>query len=136
MRRFCRSASSIRIFVAGLAFCGMLRAQDLRIIDSKLSSEDQFVVTHSSATSFYYILYRGATVSAISTPVDLALGEESTGQLIDPNSSKSAPQAYYIVRQAPLSQSLDLDGDGLPDVFELQRSAYLNPLFSSDATLD
>src|SRR6187549_3305574 len=116
MRRFQRTASEIRIFVAALAFSGMLRAQDLRIIDSNLSSEDQFLVTHSSATSFYYILYRGTTVQTISTPVDLALGEEGTGQLIDPSSSKSAPQAYYLVRQVPLSQSLDLDGDGLPDV--------------------
>jgi hypothetical protein len=36
------------------------------------------------------------------------------------------------VQQVPVSQARDLDGDGLPDVYELGAD-YLNPLNSADA---
>ncbi len=78
------------------------------------------LVEFNSDVNSYFILYRGDTVTNIAFPVDARLGVAGTGQLNDAH--QSAPSAFYRVRQVPIGQSLDLDGDGLTDFAELSNS--------------
>src|SRR6185369_2777726 len=111
-----------------------LCAQEFRITDVRLNDEGQLTVTHQSALNYYYLLYQGPSPTNITQVAAIAIGQDGSGQLTDPARADGA--SYYLVRQVPQAQSLDVDGDGLPDVYELQRENYLNPLNPVDARLD
>ena len=111
-----------------------LCAQEFRITAVRLNDEGQLTVTHQSALNYYYLLYQGPSPTNITQVAAMALGQAGSGQLTDPARADGA--SYYLVRQVPQAQSLDVDGDGLPDVYELQRENYLNPLNPVDARLD
>ncbi|HKS38707.1 MAG TPA: hypothetical protein VJW76_16050, partial [Verrucomicrobiae bacterium] len=118
--------------------CGLVqsRAQEFRVSNAEIDSRGQLTVLYPSTTDSYYLLYRGDTLTNILAVAALGLGQDGSGLLSDSATIDGASQAYYRVRQVPLAQSLDVDGDALPDVYELQRSAYLNPLNPADAALD
>ncbi|PYK02914.1 MAG: hypothetical protein DME23_00705 [Verrucomicrobia bacterium] len=111
-------------------------AQDFRVTEIAINAQGQLTVSHPSVSSAYYLFYRGDGVTNINQVVELKLGQDGTGQLTDPTRADSSPQAYYRVLQVPRDQSLDVDGDGLPDVYELLHPTFLNPLNPSDAALD
>ncbi|HEV8542044.1 MAG TPA: hypothetical protein VGR78_06615, partial [Verrucomicrobiae bacterium] len=117
-----------------------LRAQNFRITSVGLNTnvglngQAEFTVTHESAPDSYYLLYRGPSPTNIPQVVALALGQNGSGELKDQARRDGA--AYYRVRQVPQAQSLDVDADGLPDVYELQHPTFLNPLNAADASLD
>ncbi len=81
----------------------------------------------------YFVLYRGDDLLSISNAVDVGL---------PPNIDLSSPrdpasrQAYFRVAKIPLSESQDLDGDGISDADELRHPGILDPLESRDADLD
>jgi hypothetical protein len=88
---------------------------------------------HRSDPDGYFILYGGPSITAIDDPRVLALGQEEEGTLaIDP----IGPVQFYRVRRVPLSEPLDLDDDGIDDVFELRHSQALSPLDPADAEVD
>lgn len=90
-------------------------------------------LVHRSDPDGYYILYGGASIIAIRDPRVLALGQEAEGSLaIDP----IGPVQFYRVRRVPLLEPLDLDNDGIDDVFELRHPQALNPLDPADAEAD
>ena len=117
--------------------CGLAvwAGQELRIGQFGLEG-GRARVRHTSDTNSYYILYRGREVTAITLAVDAALGQDPEGQLSDPFLPGQNTGAFYRVRQLPVAQPLDTDGDGIDDVYELRHPAFLNPLNPLDAALD
>jgi RHS repeat-associated protein len=129
------SRVSLLLFTLALT-CPIARSEDFRISGSVINVQRQFSVSYPSTSNAYYILYRGERLTDINQVVAVKLGENGIGQLIDPTRTDTAAQGYYRVRQVPNDQSLDSDGDGIPDVYELQHPGFLNPLSAADASLD
>jgi len=103
-------------------------AQEFFITEISRDSSGSPVIRHPSAPDSYYILYRGEEVTAIVSAVDMALGVPLAGTLLDASFMPSV--AFYRVREVPVQQPLDTDGDGIDDVWELRfrrPRAALNP---------
>lgn len=86
----------------------------------------------------YYILYRRPNVDGVETAVALraGCGVAEISDPSDPSPIATQDPAFYRVRQVPMTQPLDLDLDGIDDVYELGHAAFLNPLNPADATQD
>ena len=54
----------------------------------------------------------------------------------DASPPATATLATYFIRNIPLEMPQDMDADGIDDVFELLRAAFLDPLEPSDAGRD
>ncbi len=93
--------------------------------------ENQQIV-HESDTNAYYILCHGQVVTNITTPIDMALGQENSGQL---QGVQSNQLSFYCVLCVGITNPLDTDTDGIDDVYELC-TPPLNPLNTNDALLD
>jgi Lamin Tail Domain len=117
-------------------FCGfnLCSALAFQITSVDFSPTGLFRVQHQADTNSYYVLYRGSTATNINTPVSLALGVGTSGQLSDTNLMGTA--AFYRVQEVLQTQSLDLDGDGIADVYELNHPSCLDPLNPADAQMD
>jgi hypothetical protein len=105
-----------------------------RISNVALEAGGQVHLTHEADTNAYYVLFSGRTVLGITEPVDVHLGQAAAGQLTDPIASGA--QRFYRVARVPLDEPLDLDRDGLDDVYELRRSPALQALDPNDARGD
>jgi hypothetical protein len=90
----------------------------------------QVAVDYASDPSLYYILDRLALPDGPSTGVAIGLGAPGTARLID--TTAPGDSAFYRIRGYSRQNPIDSDGDGMDDVYELQR-ANLNPLSSADA---
>ncbi|MBX3746912.1 MAG: hypothetical protein KF833_16500 [Verrucomicrobiae bacterium] len=90
-------------------------------------------VLHDADPDGYFILYAGSSIDAISQPQSMALGVPGLGSL---PAAEGHVTRFFRVRRVPLSTPLDLDDDGIDDVFELRHPAALNPLDPSDALED
>lgn len=77
----------------------------------------------------YYRLIGGSSVNSINSAVSLSL----TPPLLSPPSD--APAQFFLVQALSRAQSLDTDGDQIPDVYELSHPP-LNGLNASDASTD
>ena len=108
-----------------------LSAIDFRITDLTHGNQGQPEVRFTAATDYYYILYRGDHPSDVTTAATLGLGLNG-GRLSDPTRLLEISQ-FYRLRQVPLDQPLDLDADGIDDVYELSHQDFLNPLNPADA---
>lgn len=120
-------------FADGLEFQGSPRVSILDI--SLLLPNHEPRIRHTADSDSYFILYRGNSVTNITTVVDTRLGQGSHGELRDPVPASQAT-AFYRVGQVPLKQPLDSDGDGIDDVYELRHARLLDPLTSGDAPGD
>jgi hypothetical protein len=110
---------------------------DLPSISSfSVDSQNAAHIGYSSRTNFYYLVYRGTNVETAGMPVAMKLGTNGPDELIDPNPPPGADQNSYIVENQPIDQPLDVDGDGIDDVYELLHPKILNPLNTADARLD
>ncbi len=89
-----------------------------------------------SHTNLYYILYRGRTNDQGGIPVILKLGQEGLDELIEASPPNNTTVADYSLENQLVDQPLDLDADGIDDVYELRRPAILHPLDASDALED
>ena len=87
------------------------------------------VVGFTGKEGFYAILYRDGV------PVAVALIEAGPNELVDPDPGDATPDDYTLEYQ-PLDQPLDLDEDGIDDLYELAYADILDPIDSSDARLD
>ncbi|HUL51010.1 MAG TPA: hypothetical protein VLU94_00350, partial [Candidatus Nitrosotalea sp.] len=133
-RRFrARSFSQACAFLCGLH---LAEAQQFQITDTSIDGLGRFTVSHVAAADSYYLLYRGDSPTNFPQVAALKLGQDGFGQLTDPATVNNVTAAFYRVLRVPLTQSLDVDGDGIPDVYELQHPAFLNPLNPGDAGLD
>ncbi|MCI0535047.1 MAG: Ig-like domain-containing protein [Verrucomicrobiales bacterium] len=68
-------------------------------------------------------------------PTALKFGADGVGEFIDAVSTQSRT-AFYRVRRVPRLSPLDLDRDGIDDLYELSRPALLDPLNAADANQD
>ena len=128
-RRFIRGHGLLKGFLA-LAFTAAawsLDAQDLHILDFTIDASGHPRVSFQTDPTQYYILYRGTEVTQISTPVNLALGVAGRSALVDPLII-GPTAAFYRLHAQPIAQPLDLDRDGIDDVYELRHPLVLNPL--------
>jgi len=92
-------------------------------------------VFYPADTNHYYILHAAAltNLSAL-TPTNLTLGTSGVGVLTGPTNPATAGGTIFRVGRVPISQPLDLDGDGLDDVFELTHAPALDPLNPDDGS--
>ena len=84
----------------------------------------------------YAVLYRGATLDAISVPVALSASTERVVTLADPEVVGLTGSRFYRVERLLSLFPADLDGDGIHDGIELRHPTALNPLNPGDASLD
>ncbi len=105
-------------------------AQAFRITDIQRSG-GQILIEHQADPAFYYVLNRLNLQTEAETPVNIARAFGSTGQVTD--FSPPAGRGLYRVRSVLLSAPEDTDGDGMDDVYEIDKE-YLNPLDPSDAS--
>src|SRR5262245_3229814 len=105
------------------------------ITDIYLDYVGRPVVRVPSTSVLYSILYRGAALDEIQTPValEIQLAPENPDyvELVDQGSLASGTQ-FYLVDQVPVNAPFDLDGDGLSDVYELTLGPRLDPLSPVD----
>jgi hypothetical protein len=110
---------------------------DLPEIDTiTIDPQGNGVVSFHSHTNFYYRLYRGAAADTTGLPIAMKLGIGGPDILIDPAPLPGATPDDYTLENQPIGQPLDLDRDGIDDVYELLRPTILNPLDPADAFLD
>lgn len=110
-----------------------LVADDLLLTQPGIGADGHFSVRAPADTGSYYVLLRGVKVTQVGRPVALARGLASPVTMTDPDPAASQAAAFYRIRQVPLTQPLDTDGDGIDDVYELAHATQLNPLNVADA---
>ena len=120
--------------LAGGLFAGEALAQGFRLTDIRREAGGTVVIEHGSRSDAYYLLQRGITLPDVSVPVAVALGTGATEALRD--GTALAATGFYRVLEIPRSAARDTDGDGIDDVYELERPAGLDPLDPTDAALD
>ena len=85
-------------------------------------------------TGFYYILWRGDSVTDIRLVTDLALSSGAQSLLTDTNATNGTQ--FYRVEKVPLTSLRDTDGDGISDAWELLYRHQGAALNAADADAD
>jgi hypothetical protein len=112
-------------------------AQEFRVTAISLDPENRPRLEFPSNTNSYYVLYRGYEVTNITTPIALVLGADANGALVDAGSpTNSTLPRFYRLREIPIAQPADTDGDLIDDLYELDRPSILNPLVTADGGED
>lgn len=109
-------------------------AESLHISDIHATPGRPVEIIYRSSPDFYYILLKGSTVHNVNTSACISLPSDNPSKLIDPVPPHTT--AFYRIMEIPLNDSLDTDGDGIDDVFELQHRLALDPLNTGDALED
>ncbi|MGJ8697320.1 MAG: Ig-like domain-containing protein [Verrucomicrobiaceae bacterium] len=106
------------------------------VIDSiERESESEVRVRYPASEAYYYLLERSEGLEGFDDKVGMVLGVDGQGVLVDGEVS-SGESTFYRVRRFIRGAPRDQDGDGIDDVYELERAGELNPLDASDAGLD
>jgi len=100
-----------------------------------LDAQGRLVVTSPPDPGAYFVLRRGLTLEYIGRPVGIALGSAEGGLVADRGLAQEEA-AFYQLQSVPRSASIDTDGDGMDDVYELLHASILDPLDPSDAMRD
>jgi len=131
------------IYLGGIGICTLflligsltkLHSQLFEIESIRVESGDTIVIKHGAETEHYYLLIQGDQITEITTTVDAALVEGASGEFRD--AGPLPDRRFYKIQQVPVNAPLDSDGDGIDDIYELERSNILDPLNSTDALLD
>lgn len=99
-----------------------------------LDAAGRLTVHIQSDPRVYHLLYRGDRVTDITIPIAILPGEAGEQTLTDPEPARAAAR-FFRVRTVSRNAPLDVDGDGMDDLFEWERP-FLNPLDPRDAGLD
>jgi hypothetical protein len=116
---------------AGL-FVESMRGQGFRINQIQIGGDNRPRINYTASSNHYYLLLRSDSITNIVQPVSAALFAGTNGLMVDPGLVALSRSAFYTIREVPVSQPLDSDGDRLDDVYELLRPLYLNPLNPND----
>jgi hypothetical protein len=108
---------------------------DFRVQSIAIDQNGDLAIEFEASEGSYYLLQRGSTVDEVNQGVDGQIGVNGTGLLRDINIG-GVIRAFYVVQKISVTEPLDMDGDGIDDVFELQHPLFLNPFDSADAVLD
>lgn len=111
-----------------------LSAQELLLTEVGLDEENRPIVRFTPDPGHYYILYRGDDVNQVVVPMDVVMGDRADA-VRDPEPATFEAR-FYRVQQVSILAPLDLDEDGMDDVYELERAPLLHPLRSLDAFED
>jgi alpha-tubulin suppressor-like RCC1 family protein len=114
-------------FVVGVSAC-LLPASEFRI-DGFARHFGQSEVHLAGEAGFYYILWRGDSITAVRLATDLALSSGGLSILTDENATNGAQ--FYRVEKISLASLRDTDGDGISDAWEL---LHRHPKAALDAT--
>jgi hypothetical protein len=132
---FCSLPAVLLFLLLRFAFLSEARAQIPILRDPVLLGNGNFqVVVESPAGSHYLLLRRGETPNRITTPVQASLPQART--ILADGDTGSAVGRFYRVEVVPFGAPLDLDQDGLDDVFELTYPGAFHPLNPADAAGD
>jgi hypothetical protein len=124
----------VGILVGAWVSLAVESTSSLRISAIKLEPSRELRLLFPAETNQYYILYRGGSVINIRQAAGLVLPVDQLGQLRVTDLNPSS--GYFRLRQVPVDQPLDMDQDGMDDVFELHHLGILNPLDPADAARD
>ncbi|MFN0067318.1 MAG: Ig-like domain-containing protein [Limisphaerales bacterium] len=117
-----------------LCLVARLPAAEVRILDSGLTGDRRFLVQPSAVAGHYFILLDGPDPAAVNRAVDVAPAAASPRVLGAP--ANPAGTAFFRVHAVPVDAPVDSDGDGMDDLFELERAPLLNPLDAADGPVD
>ena len=124
---------SVFIFAVGLP--GKVAGQTgFRISSAGLTIDGYPQLSFNSTASGYYVLYRSSRADNGYVPARMNLSAGPSTTVID--GAARGQTVFYMVREVPVATPLDLDQDGIDDVYELNRSDFLNPLYNIDADDD
>jgi neutral ceramidase len=129
-RPFAHASLTAWLAIVGLVAPSNALAQAFQITSIQRVG-GQILIEHQANPSFYYVLNRIDLKTGAGTPVNIARAFGSAGQVTD--FSPPATSGFYRVKSVPLSSPEDTDGDGMDDVYEIDKE-YLNPLDPSDAS--
>ena len=116
-----------------LALPGILPALDVLSVSRQPAGAVD--VSVPSAADHYYILWHNvAGLGSLGTAEAVKSGTGNSLMLT--SAVSAAAKGFYRVQQEPLTSTLDLDGDTMPDSFELRYPAFLNPLNIADGAND
>jgi hypothetical protein len=107
------------------------RASEFAPLTVRITPAGAVRIEHASDPGSYFVLEAGASVRTITQPSRLSLGFAGTGGFEEPVAAVLA--RFFRLRQVPLTAPLDLDGDGIDDVYELRHPRALDPLNAADA---
>jgi len=92
------------------------------------------ITYYADSNGHYYLLKSGAHPEALDRAEKLMLSPVGADQVAIINGSEDV--RFFAIEKIPLANPLDMDNDGIDDVYELERAHFLNPLFAGDANLD
>jgi hypothetical protein len=104
-------------------------AQNL-VITSIAVTNGSVQINFPGSADSYFLLEATPSLSVPLSPVSATLG--ANGSQTFRQVSGGSASMFFRVQKAPLTSLNDMDGDGLPDVWELQHG--LNPLDATDAS--
>ncbi|MEZ5302985.1 MAG: hypothetical protein R3F11_20445 [Verrucomicrobiales bacterium] len=121
------------VLLAALLAAARTEAQEFRIAEIEFDAGG-IAFEYPSEEGYYYRLIRNADLTEVSTAVALGLASPPAALLRDDD--PPAGRAFYQIQRLLITAALDTDGDRIDDVYELQRSAILDPLDPFDASED
>jgi len=122
-------------FVVLSLFLARAHAQDFAITGWTLDPAQGINFHYPSRPDAYFILYQGSSLTEVELPSAVEpgiMGPATFTSYIPPGSGAS----FFRLRAVPVMTPLDLDGDGMDDIYELSRRPQLDPLNRRDAGLD
>ncbi|CAN5247411.1 hypothetical protein BH23VER1_BH23VER1_09290 [soil metagenome] len=93
----------------------------------------ELAIEFRSNRECYYLLDELNAAFKRTGSLELRLGEDSLTEMRDPNPRPGS--GFYRVREFPIEVPQDIDGDGIDDIYELEKEG-LDPLNPSDAATD
>ncbi len=124
--------------MGGLAVGGLgiatAQTPEFRIQRVGLDAGGRPRVEVTGSAAHYFVLHRAEAITGPWVPVLVMLGQEGPQVLSD--ARPPARTAFYRVQRVPGAFPLDVDRDGIDDLFELARPTFLNPLDAADAAAD
>ncbi len=132
LRRWSADGWFLLAFLWAGLFVESMRGQGFRINQIQIGGDNRPRIDYTASSNHYYLLLRSDSITNIVQPVSAALFSGTNGLMVDPGLVALSRSAFYTIREVPVSQPLDSDGDRLDDVYELLRPLYLNPLNPND----
>jgi pyruvate, water dikinase len=115
-----------------LSGAGAEAAEGFRIEAIRRLPSRELAIEYQAGPMDYYVLKLLDPIMGVGVPVAVRLGPP-TARL---DEFRVIPawtgQEFYLVGRVPRHEPLDLDGDGVDDLFELLRPRYFNPLDPTD----